>query len=45
MGGGLIVLVGMAVIPAIQDLVLSSQAVGAAAFILLSSAYTVTAWY
>ncbi|MCG1002609.1 MULTISPECIES: hypothetical protein [Halobacterium] len=44
-GGGLIVLVGMAFIPAIQDLVLGSQAAGAVAFILLSSAYTVTAWY
>ncbi|NIC01078.1 hypothetical protein [Halobacterium sp. R2-5] len=44
-GGGLVVLVGMAFIPAIQDLVLGSQAIGAVAFILLSSAYTVTAWY
>lgn len=44
-GGGLVIIVGMAFIPAIQDLVLGSQAIGAFAFILLSSAYTVTAWY
>jgi len=44
-GGGIVVLVGMAFIPAVQDLVLGSQAAGAVAFIVLSSAYTVTAWY
>jgi len=44
-GGGLVVLVGMAAIPAVQDFVLGSQAVGTVAFLALSSAYTVTAWY
>jgi len=44
-GGGVILLFGMAVVPAVQDLVLGSQAAGTAAFILLSGAYTVVAWY
>ena len=44
-GGGLVVLVGMAAIPAVQDFVLGSQAVGTVAFLALSAAYTVTAWY
>jgi len=43
--GGGIVLVGMAVIPAIQNAVLGSEAIGAVAFLALSAAYTVTAWY
>ena len=44
-GTGMVVLFGMAFIPAIQDLVLGSQAIGAVAFLGLSAAYTVTAWY
>ena len=44
-GGGLVVLIGMAAIPAVQDFVLGSQAVGTVAFLALSAAYTVTAWY
>ena len=44
-GGGIILLLGMAFIPAVQDLVLGSQAAGTAAFVLLSGAYTVVAWY
>lgn len=44
-GGGVIILVGMAFIPAIQDLVLGSQAVGTLGFLFLSASYTVTAWY
>lgn len=43
--GGGIVLVGMAFIPAVQDAVMGSQAIGAVAFLALSAAYTVTAWY
>lgn len=42
---GGIVLVGMAVIPAVQSLVLGSKAAGTIAFLGLSAAYTVTAWY
>ncbi len=44
-GGGLVLLLGMAAIPAVQDFVLSGNATGTVAFILLSSAYTVVAWY
>jgi len=44
-GTGMVVLFGMAFIPAIQDLVLGSQAIGTVAFLGLSAAYTVTAWY
>lgn len=42
---GVIVLVGMALIPAIQSAVLGSTAVGTIAFLGLSAAYTVLAWY
>jgi len=44
-GGGIILLLGMAFIPAVQDLVLGSQAAGTVAFLVLSGAYTVVAWY
>jgi len=44
-GGGMFVLLGMAAIPAIREFVLSSQSIGIVAFVLLSAAYVVTAWY
>src|SRR6056297_445489 len=44
-GGGLVILIGMAAIPAVRDFVLSGNATGTVAFVLLSSAYTVLAWY
>jgi len=44
-GGALVILIGMAAIPAVRDFVLSSNATGTVGFILLSAAYTVLAWY
>ncbi|MFC3478730.1 hypothetical protein [Halobacterium litoreum] len=44
-GGGTVLLLGMAFMPFIQDLVLGSDIVGLVAFVLLSSAYTVVSWY
>jgi hypothetical protein len=44
-GSGLVILLGMALVPAIREFVLASNATGTVAFILLSAAYTVTAWY
>ena len=44
-GSGMVILIGMAAIPAVRDFVLSGNATGTVAFILLSAAYTVTAWY
>ena len=44
-GGGAVILAGLAFVPAVQDFILGSEAVGLVAFILLSAAYTVVAWY
>jgi len=44
-GGGLLLLAGMAAVPAVSDFILSSNATGTVGFILLSAAYTVLAWY
>jgi len=44
-GGAMFLLLGMASVPAVRDFVLGSQAVGIVAFIVLSTAYVVVAWY
>ena len=44
-GGGVIILLGIAFVPMIQDLILGSKATGTIAFLLLEGAYTVIAWY
>ena len=44
-GSGLVLLLGMAVVPAVRDFVLTGNATGTVAFVLLSAAYTVVAWY
>jgi hypothetical protein len=44
-GGGVIVLVGVAFVPFISDLVAGSHVWGVVSFVLLSGAYTVLAWY
>jgi hypothetical protein len=44
-GGAMFLFLGMAAIPAVRDFVLGSEAVGIVAFIVLSAAYVVTAWY
>ena len=43
--GGVLVVAGLAIVPAFQDWVLGSDIIGVAAFLALSAAYTVLAWY